>query len=78
MNDPRLAGYGIYRQRLDARGAPSGPREALAPSPVTTPGFHDSTALASRSYRYSVTAIDPKGNVSAPAEAEVLASVPEQ
>ena len=75
VNDPRLAAYRIYRQVLGSGGALSGTRELLVSAPVTTPGFHDGTALASKSYQYSVTAIDPKGNESAPALADVTASV---
>ena len=74
VNDPRLAGYHVYRQTLGGGSTPVGRRELLAAAPVPTPGFHDGTAVASENYRYSVTAVDPRGNESAPAQADVTAS----
>ena len=68
VGDPRLAGYLVYRQTLTATGEPTGPRQRLTAEPVPTPGFHDATAQAAARYRYSVTAIDPKGNESSAIE----------
>ena len=76
VNDARLAGYRVYRQTLNPSGTPVAARELLVASPVTTPGFHDSSASATGCYRYSVTAIDPKGNESAPAQTDVIAPAP--
>jgi hypothetical protein len=61
-----IAGYNIYRQTLDAQGHPIAPRTRLNTEPVPSPGYHDSTAEPSARYRYSVTAIDGKGNESTP------------
>lgn len=61
VEDPGLAGYNVYREPLDS----STPRVRLNPAPLPTPAFHDTTAKAAASYRYSVTAIDRKGNESA-------------
>lgn len=69
VEDARLAGYVVYRQQVNAAGEGVGPRVRLTPQPIPTPGFHDATAARSERYRYAVTAIDPKGNESAAAEA---------
>ena len=66
--DPRLAGYLVFRQRIDAAGHAIGPRQRLTAEPVTTPGYHDGTAAPDARYRYSVSAIDPKQNQSSTAE----------
>ena len=71
VNDARLEGYLVYRQEVNAAGEPVGSRVKLTPEPVTTPGFHDASAQPNASYRYSVTAIDPKGNESAAVETVV-------
>ena len=71
VEDQRLQGYIVYRQEIGAAGQTSGLRVKLTPEPVVTPGFHDSTAKASKGYRYTVTAIDPRGNESGAAEANV-------
>ncbi|HEY0785677.1 MAG TPA: hypothetical protein VGD62_07375, partial [Acidobacteriaceae bacterium] len=55
-----------------------GPAEQLNAIPVKTPGFHDSTAQPARSYRYEVVAVDARGNVSAPATAQVSRSTTPQ
>ncbi len=70
VNDPRLAGYLVYRRQLNAAGEPAGARVRLTPEPVPTPGYHDASAQAGQAYRYSVTAIDPKGNESKAAETD--------
>ncbi len=68
VNDTRLSGYIVYRQTLDTAGRASGTRLRLTPEPVPTPGYHDATAQPGQRYRYSVAAIDPKGNESPAAE----------
>lgn len=55
-----LAGYNLYREPL----APPAPRARLNPTPLQLPAFHDTTADPTQRYRYSVTAIDTKGNES--------------
>jgi hypothetical protein len=67
VDDPGLAGYTVLRQPIDATGAPAGAAEPLNTTPIALPAFHDATASASQRYRYSVTAVDRKGNVSAAA-----------
>ena len=62
-----LAGYNIYREPLSPTGEPTAARTRLNTSPVQLPGFHDTTANPTTSYRYSVTAIDAKGNESSAA-----------
>lgn len=76
VGDPRLTGYLVYRQSLHAAGEPEEARQRLTPQPVTTPGFHDASASAAGRYRYSVTAIDPKGNESEAIMAEVQPAQP--
>ncbi len=71
--DPRVTGYVVQRVTLSVAGEPQGTPERLSPQPLTVPAFHDGTALRSGSYRYEVTAVDAKGNVSAPVTATVTA-----
>jgi hypothetical protein len=66
-----LAGYTVYRETLVAATQSPTSRIQLNTSPVLQPAFHDATANPSAAYRYSVTAIDAKGNQS-PATAVVL------
>ena len=61
-----LAGYNVYRETLDAGG-----KTKLNSAIVPVPAFHDATASAGVRYRYSVTALDIKGNES-PAATTVL------
>ncbi len=56
-----VAGYNIYRQPL-ATGAAM----KLNAKSVPLPAFHDATAARALGYRYTVTAVDNKGNESAP------------
>lgn len=65
-----LAGYNVYRQAGD------GAVVKLTAKPVALPGFHDATAAHGVSYRYTVTAIDAKGNESAASAAAELAATP--
>jgi hypothetical protein len=66
-----LAGYMVYRETLDTATQSAASRIQLNTSPVLQPAFHDATANPSAAYRYTVTAIDAKGNQS-PATAVVL------
>ena len=65
-----LAGYNVYREPLNASGEPAAtsnpaaPRTRLNTAPIPVPSFHDTTANPTPRYRYSVTAIDAKGNES--------------
>ena len=61
VDDPRLAGYNVYRDNGD------GNKIRLNPAPVLLPAFHDDTVTIGQRYRYSVTAVDAKGNESGPA-----------
>lgn len=70
-----LSGYNVYREPLDATGNPTAPRTQLTPTPTLQPAFHDSSAKSSISYRYSVTAVDAKGNQS-PATTVILSPTP--
>jgi hypothetical protein len=60
VDDPRLAGYNVYRDNGD------GNKTRLNSAPVSLPAFHDDTVTAGKRYRYSVTAVDAKGNESVP------------
>jgi hypothetical protein len=64
---PPIAGYNIYRETLDAQGHPTNTRTRLNPAAVPVPGYQDTTADTDTRYRYSVTAVDGKGNESASA-----------
>ncbi len=70
VSDPRVTGYVVVRQRLDAAGQAVGAVDRLSAEPVSTPGFHDASAKAGERYRYRVTAVDAKGNASSPAVAD--------
>jgi hypothetical protein len=59
-----LAGYNIYREAIDEVGRATSPRRRLNRMPVQIPAFHDAEAQPSQRYRYSVTAVDAKGNES--------------
>ncbi len=61
-----LAGYNLYRETLNARKAlgETAQRTRLNTSPIPQPAFHDTTANPATLYRYSVTAVDARGNES--------------
>lgn len=64
VDTPHLAGYNVYRETLEGKDASTGAKTRLNQAPVSTPAFHDVTATAGQRYRYSVTAVDVKGNES--------------
>lgn len=70
-----LAGYNVYRATALAGGG-YGERVKLTATPVALPGFHDATIARGVGYRYTVTAVDRKGNESAGSEAAELAPTP--
>jgi hypothetical protein len=61
---PPLVGYNIYREELSGDGGVYASRIHLNTAPVPLPAFHDTTAKPAARYRYSVSAIDAKGNES--------------
>ncbi len=66
--DADLAGYIVYRQEIDSKGAATGTVTRLNPTPVVGPAYRDQTAVAGRRYAYHVTAVDAAGNESAPSD----------
>jgi len=66
--DADLAGYIVYRQDTDSKGAVTGTVTRLNPTPVVGPAYRDQTAMAGRRYAYHVTAVDAAGNESAPSD----------
>lgn len=64
VDEPELAGYNVYRETLSAGGQAAQAREKLTATPVPQPAFHDATAQAGVGYRWTVTAVDHKGNES--------------
>jgi hypothetical protein len=71
-----IAGYNVYRENLDAQGHITASRTRLNTEPVPIPGYHDTTAEAATRYRYSVTAIDGKGNESTSASITLYPTQP--
>lgn len=76
VRDLRVVGYLVRRTPLSPSGSEAGPALTLTPHPLTTPAFHDVSALPGQAYRYEVTAIDGKGNLSAPAVTTLSATNP--
>jgi hypothetical protein len=66
--DADFAGYIVYRQEIDSKGAATGTVTRLNPTPVVGPAYRDQTAVAGRRYAYHVTAVDAAGNESAPSD----------
>jgi len=64
-----LAGYNVYRRE------DSSPPLKINPEPVKTPAFRDSNVALGKTYWYSVSAVDQRGNESARSE-EASESVP--
>jgi hypothetical protein len=56
--EPDLAGYNVYRRQAD------GPWTKLNDQPVKTPTYRDTTVERGKSYSFSVSAFDPRGNES--------------
>ncbi|HEY5329449.1 MAG TPA: hypothetical protein VIJ79_06175 [Acidobacteriaceae bacterium] len=71
-----LAGYNVYRQVLAADGSAAGAAVKLNATLVALPSFHDATVARRVAYRYTVTAVDSKGNESAASAAADLAATP--
>ena len=67
-----LAGYNVYRQTLGT----DAPAVKLNTTVVALPSFHDATVARGVAYRYTVTAVDGKGNESAASAAADLAATP--
>lgn len=64
VEDPGLAGYNVYREAISGTGQPQGERVRMNAAPVAEPAFHDATAGAGGSFRWTVTAVDQRGNES--------------
>jgi fibronectin type 3 domain-containing protein len=64
-----LAGYFVYRQEIDSKGAAAGTATRLNQTPVVGPAYRDQTAMAARRYSYQVSAVDTAGNESARSDA---------
>lgn len=64
-----LAGYFVYRQEIDSKGAAAGTATRLNQTPVAGPAYRDQTAMAGHRYAYRVSAVDTAGNESAPGDA---------
>lgn len=76
VRDLRVTGYLVRRTTLTAAGTDQGATMLLTPQPVPSPSFHDATAVPDQAYRYQVTAVDAKGNRSAPAQTTLAPSAP--
>jgi hypothetical protein len=63
-----LAGYNVYRQAFAGDGSTEGRPVKLNEKLLPLPAFHDATATRGVGYRYTVTAVDAKGNESAASE----------
>ena len=63
MNEAAVTGYNVYRQRINAQGAPLGAKRRINTAKIALPGFEDVPVDIAR-YRYEVTAIDAHGNES--------------
>jgi hypothetical protein len=76
VEETRLAGYNVYRETLDTSGVATSPRTKLTSTPSALPAFHDTTAQTTARYRYSVTALDKRGNESEAATTVVEPNAP--
>jgi len=70
VSDVDLAGYNVYRHE------DGGPSVKINADLVKAPAFRDNNVTAGRTYRYSVSAVDERGNESAHSE-ETGESVPQ-
>ena len=68
--DADLAGYNVYRHEGDGQAS------RINSDLVKTPAFRDANVAAGKSYQYSVSAVDERGNESAHS-AEATESVPQ-
>ena len=68
-----LAGYNVFRSEANR----AGPRTAvkLNSEPVKTPSFRDSSVIPGKTYIYSISSVDVRGNESAKSE-EASETVP--
>jgi fibronectin type 3 domain-containing protein len=57
--DADLAGYNIYRRES------SGPQQKMNPDLAKSPSYRDSDVVSGKTYFYSVSAVDARGNESA-------------
>jgi hypothetical protein len=69
-SEPDLAGYNVYRREQD--GQPVKLNSEL----IKTPAYRDTTTVSGKTYFYSVSAVDVRGNESARSE-EVSETVPQ-
>ena len=67
-----LAGYRVYREAVNAAGESAAPGTQLTEKLLPSPSFRDTSADAGTRYRYRVTAVDVRGNESAPAATIVV------
>jgi fibronectin type 3 domain-containing protein len=70
VTDADLAGYNLYRRE---NGSPS---VKINSDLVKTPAYRDATVASGKTYFYSVSAVDERGNESARSE-EARESVPQ-
>lgn len=70
VTNPDLAGYNVYRR--DADGSPTKLNSDL----VKSPAYRDRTAIPGKTYFYSASAVDVRGNESAPSQ-EASETLPE-
>ena len=64
-----LAGYNVYRQTQGVDGTAGGSSMKMNTVALSVLVFHDASVVRGQGYRYTVTAIDAKGNESAPSAA---------
>ena len=70
VTDADLAGYNVYRRENEARAA------KINGDLVKTPAFRDTAVTPGKSYAYSVSAVDERGNES-PRSEEASETVPQ-
>jgi hypothetical protein len=70
VSDADLAGYNVYRRENDGQPA------KINADLVKAPAFRDANVIAGKTYRYSVSALDERGNESARSD-EASESVPQ-
>lgn len=65
-DDSDIAGYFVYRQPVSSAGILTGSTILLTHTPIAEPAFRDHTVVIGQRYAYRVTAVDARGNQSAP------------